>query len=424
MGILLRICFIIFSITVTSCTKEEITSSSAVELLSFGPSGAQHGEQIKFIGNNLHRVTSIELTGATVPSSAFVEHTSELIVIVVPQEAERGLVVLKTPGGDITSKSPLNLEVPVVITSVTERARPGENITITGQYMNWITEVIFANDIVVDDFISQSLTEIVITVPQDAQTGPLVIITGGTEPLTIETEEELVVTLPSITTLSPNPVERNESLTITGENLDLTMGVLFRGITEPITEFISKSADELVVAVPEEANRGTITLIAYSGVTVESEEAINLIGDLPPLAPLAYALYIDGFENGWGNWGWGGTVDFNNTENVRDGDVTIKKEFDGTYGALRFGRDDAVTIAAHTEVVFSIFGTAGMGGLQLNVIANEQWGAPHIITIVEGEWVEFKLSKADLNITDELKDLLFQDRGWSGTVYVDHVGLR
>ncbi len=410
-------------LTIFSCEKKEVTST-AVELLSFGPAGVKHGEQIRFIGNNLDKVTAIDLIGASIASGSFMEQTAELIVITVPIEAERGPITLKTPDGEIVSKSPLNLEVPVTITSVTETVKPGEQITLTGEYLNWVTSVIFADELPVTEFVSQSRTELVVTVPMAAQSGSLIVLTGGTEPLQIELEEPLMVALPSITGLSPNPVERGNELTVIGENLDLTQGLLFKGLDGPITEFISQSPTELVVTVPEDANKGSIALIALSGVTVESTAALELVGDLPPLAPLAYPLYVDAIAAGWGDWGWPeGTVAFNNTENVRDGAAAIKKTYDGTYGALRFG-GGTVSTTSYTEIAFSIFGTPGTDGVKINVIANEQWGAPHVVTIVEGEWVEFKLTKAELSITDELKDLLFQDTGWSGTVYVDHVGLR
>ena len=111
-----------------SCEKKE-SVSTAVELLSFGPAGVSHGEEIRFIGNNLDKVTAIELVGASIPSTDFVAQTPESIVITVPIDAERGPVTLKTPAGDIISKSPLNLEVPVVINGFTPSVKPGEQLS-------------------------------------------------------------------------------------------------------------------------------------------------------------------------------------------------------------------------------------------------------------------------------------------------------
>jgi hypothetical protein len=409
----------------TSCESND-EKSDQVELLSFGPSGVQHGEEISFIGNNLDQVDTIELTGVTVLKSAFIEQTSEIIVIVVPMETEEGLVTLKTRNGNIVSKTVLSFEVPVAIETITEEAKPGSTITITGDFMNWVTEVWFADGIAVTEFVSQSLNELIITVPLEAQTGSLTLLTGGTEPLTIETDDELIVTLPILTALTPNPVARGEELTITGTDLDLVSGILFKGLTEPVTEFVSKTETEIVVVVPEEANQGKIALITYSSLQVESSEALSLVGALPPLAPLAVAFYVDALQNGWQKWGgWGGgSTDLANADNVRDGAAAIKVVFAADWGGpMQLGGGNSST-TGRTELAFSIFGGVGTGGKELNVIAKGGATQEKIVTMVEGEWTEFKIPLSDFGNPATVTEFIFQSRGWAGTIYVDHIGLR
>lgn len=262
-----------------ACNDDDAVSSDEVQLLSFGPSGVLPGGEISFIGNNLNKVTSIELTGSTVPSSAFTKHTPELITLVVPKETGEGKVTLKTAGGDIVSKTVLSFEVPVKITTVTAEARPGENITITGDYLNWVKAVRFARDTTVIKFVSQTINKLVVTVPLGAQTGPVVFSTGGTEPLDIESEKELVITLPSVSSIAPNPAEREKNLTIKGTNLDLVMGVLFKGVTAPVKEFVSKTPAELVVKIPKAATKGKIAVVAYSAVNVASSDSLKFVND-------------------------------------------------------------------------------------------------------------------------------------------------
>jgi hypothetical protein len=406
----------------TSCKKDDSSlNSGKVELLSFGPSGVKLGDQITFIGKNLDKVLTIKLTGDSVTSSSFVSQTTDNIVIVVPQKTERGQVILRTATESIVSKTVLDMLVPVSITSITTQARPGDNITITGNFMNWISQVWFSKDLLVTQFVSKSLTQLVVKVPTEAKSGPLVINTGGVKPLSITSDKDLIVTLPAITSFGPIPVDIGANLTITGTNLDLTKEVRVKGATAPITTFVSKSATQLVLKVPPLTSKGLITLVAYSGVTIESQQKLLIVGDLPDLAPVKYAFYEDVLMNGWSDWGWGGPRDFNNTENVRDGDKSIKVSCNGSWGAVYLGGGN-VDLSAYSEFTFALFGKPGTNGKVLQVSAN--WGGSYDITIQEGKWVEYKLTKANLGNPTKITDLVFKETGWVGVIYLDHIGLR
>ena len=99
----------------------------------------------------------------------------------MPEETEKGYVTLKTSSGDIKSKTQFNIGIAATVSSITDVARPGEKITIKGNYLNWVTSVTFADGKVVDTFENQSINELVVTVPVDAQTGTLVLAYGGTD---------------------------------------------------------------------------------------------------------------------------------------------------------------------------------------------------------------------------------------------------
>lgn len=419
--LLLLISFIVsIGFSTTSCKKETDVNSGIVELLSFGPSGVKHGDQIVFIGRNLDKVNSIAFVGDSVVKSSFISQTADQITMVVPQKAERGVVTLRTSEGNIVSKTPFDLLVTVTISSFTISARPGDNITITGNYMNWISEVWFTKDLLVTDFVSKSLTQLVVKVPVNAKSGPLILNTKGVKPLSITTDKDLNVTLPVITNFAPIPVDRGANLTITGTNLDLTKEVRLKGVTDPVTVFVTKTATQLVLKVPATTTKGVITLVAYSGVTVDSQQKLLIVGDLPDLAPLGFSIYEDAYMNGWADWGWGGPRDASNAEFVRDGDKAIKVTTDGSWGALAL--HGSLTTAAYTEFSFSIYGGTGSNGKVIKVMAN--WGAAYDLVVIEGKWTEYKLPKAQLGNPGTLTDFIFQEAGWSGKYYIDHIGMR
>lgn len=251
------------------CEDEEI--SGEVVLSSFGPSGVHHGDEIVFIGQNLDKVTAIVFQ-PSVEVTTFVDQTSGQITVVVPDDAEAGKVILKTPSGDVESITILNFEVPVVISSITGEAKPGTSITITGDKLNWIEEITFPSDIVItkEDFESLTLTQLVVTVPLNAQTGYLLFATGGTEPLTFGSEEQLIVTVPTVTGLAPTSIRHTGELTISGTNLDLITEVIFSGNGASVLKanFTNQSATTIVLMVPATTESGVLTLKQESPVNV------------------------------------------------------------------------------------------------------------------------------------------------------------
>lgn len=507
--LLLLLCLMLGVITLPYCEKDpEATNDGKVQLLSFGPTGAGLGDTLMIIGNNLEKVTAVELTGASVDKANFKKHTSEEIHLIIPQSTIRGKITLKAPEGDVVSITELDLGVTATVTSMTAQARPGENITITGTNLNWVKRITFARDKLVTSFVSQSQTQIVVKIPDNAETGPLVLFYSGTDSADLQTKDTLKVTLPAVTGMAPNPIKHATDLTITGTNLDLVKELLFNGVSAPVTTFVSQSATQIVVKIPGATKTGKLTLKVASGVTVttsqdvavvlpaisnlapnpvdpladltitgtnldivtavaftgitnpvttfvsktatqlvvkvpsgtlkgkvtlsvlncsytvESSQTLDITGGLPPLDPFAYAIYTDGVNNGFGNWSWAAN-DFASTQLVRQGTTSIKATYGGnTYEGIRFHNDNGPALGAYTKVEFSIYGTAGTGGKTMNIVINEQWGAPATVQIVEGAWTTYSINISALPSPSPLKDFILQSAGWTGVVHIDHVGLR
>lgn len=281
---------VLFIGMIVSCKRDNTNlNNGKVMLYSFGPTGAKHGDTLRFFGVNLDKVTSIKFSGdsagASVSSKTFISQSSDLIKVIVPQAAEKGYVILKTPDGDITTKTQLNLSVLSRITSITPTARPGTNITIAGNFLNWVDRITFYNNRMVQTFVSKSMNQIVVTVPDDAQTGPLVLHFGGTDSANIQTADTLNVTLPVAASFSPNPVQHGTNVTITGTDLDLVKKVYFNSVTNAVTSFVSQSATQLVVTIPASTTKGKVKLEAASGIQTTS--AADLDVALPAITSMS-----------------------------------------------------------------------------------------------------------------------------------------
>ncbi len=270
-SLLLAVLFVL-----NNCKKDDDIASGLVQLNSFGPSPALRGGELHFIGVNLDKVTAIVLPN-NVEVTTFKTKTSESIVIDVPKATVAGKVTLKTPGGDIISKSLLTISEPIAITSFSPaKLRPGATLTIEGTYLNLIKEVIFSNKKSVTAFKSQTETKLEVVVPADAQTGAFVISNGLADPILIESATPLDITTSVVSGIAPSPVKAGASLTITGTDLDLTKEITFPGGTK-VTTFESIEAGKIVIKVPANSQDGVIKLGMASLVEVSSTPTVTML---------------------------------------------------------------------------------------------------------------------------------------------------
>ena len=497
-----------------SCDDDE--ENTQVVLDSFGPAGVKHGDKISFIGLNLDKVTAIVLPGVEIPASQFSSKSSRTIELVVPEAALAGKVILKTPDGDIETKTPLDFEVPVVITSITAEARPGGTISIKGTLVNWIEEVTFNDGVTTTEIEVKSTTEVVVKVPMEAQTGYLIFNTGGTEPLSFASDEELIVTMPTVTSIAPTSLKHTEVLTITGTNLDLVSEITFFDNIQ-VTTFESVTATELKVKVPATVKKGKLILKVPSGLTVQTTEELTIIlpkgttvtpnpanpgdnltitgtdldlvksilfpevaapvttfvsqsatqivvkapdnakasgglffvtiNDFQTPAGVSYKLpgggntplvliYGDAIHANWAKWnGWGAPVqDMANTELPKDGANAIKIGYDNAYGGFQFHPNSPspfLTTGIHS-VRLSVAGGAGTAaGTKLMVYIKTQEGTggddADKVTIelgAPGTYKTFDIPLSKLKNPANINELVIQNSGTNpATFYVDEVGL-
>jgi len=274
------------SVILTSCQKEE--TDTKVSLYSFGPMPIARGAELKFIGVNLDKVSAVILPD-NITISTFTTKTSKLLTLTVPQEAMPGYVVLKTPDGDITTKTTIGYSEPISITSFSPATvKAGDELTITGDYLNLVGEVIMTDRVSVlkANFKSQSRTQIKLNVPATAQTGKIAVSNAAEEPIIVYSATNLTVKLPAFTSVTPNPVKAGTALTIAGTDLDLVQKVTLGG-NKVVTSFVSRTATQIVLNVPDDTKDGKVVMTPASGVNVTSADDLVMVIPTVTVTPVA-----------------------------------------------------------------------------------------------------------------------------------------
>lgn len=278
-------------ITAVSCKREQLDTeqfaSDQVALNVYGPQPVVRGGELRFIGSNLEKITSIEIPGVPPITDITVVKSgvpSEIRITVPKDGPEPGFVILTASDGTkLTTKTQISYSEPILFESFSPATvLPGETITIKGDYLNLIHEVIFTKDMIVSekDFTTHDRYTIKVTVPEEAQTGVLGLGTVDETALgdldaeaaeallkslnVIQSEEELTVKT-ATGKIGKDSYKAGETVTITGTDLNLVKAVLLEGAT--VSEF-TVSGDKLSFELPASVKDGAVSFEMASGVIV------------------------------------------------------------------------------------------------------------------------------------------------------------
>lgn len=269
---------------ITACDNGDELSTdqmtdTGITVKAFGPSPALRGGELRFVGTNVDRATAVVIPG--VPEiTEFTKKEKTEIRVIIPQTAQEGYVILRTPQGDITPKTMLTFSEPIVIESITTtKVKSGDDFEVTGDYLNLIAKVVFQENVVVEstDFVSQSRERIVVKVPLKARSGEIMIANGEEIPIEVYSGDlQADIVEPAIVSVAPSTVKAGSDITITGVDFDLVEKVVFGG-EKIVTEFtVSEDKKSITVTTPADAQDGPVMLVAYSGVEVISEASLTL----------------------------------------------------------------------------------------------------------------------------------------------------
>ncbi len=228
-----------------------------IEVLA--PNQAPIGHTITIVGVNFLRTSSVTFNGA--PAS-FAVQSNEAIAATVPAGATNGPITVTNPGGSNASQPFTIGPLPPApqITSFTPTAgAPGVLVTIRGIALTNPSSVTFGG--VNATFNAISDTAIVATVPADALTGTIRVVTL-TGPAT---SSNSFIVAPRITSFNPSPSPVNSIITIVGTNFTGVTDVRFNGTS---ATFVVQSNTVVSALVPPSATSGTLTVTNPGGSAV------------------------------------------------------------------------------------------------------------------------------------------------------------
>lgn len=288
---ILMMCLMLVGATVfTACGDDQLDTDQfaggPVKLLAYGPNPVARMGELRIIGVGLDKVQSVTIPGAGEVTDIN-RISSEEIRITVPNSAVIGKIALNSASGAIESVTALKYTEPVGFDDNCFSApelKPGETLTIKGEYLNLVQSVIFADGVEVDQ-IDNTRNEIKVVVPEEAQTGRIAISFCATEdtiPNQIFSPIDFKVTLPAVDEVANLTGKKPRDLiTHKGSNLNLVKRVTVAG-EEVVWWFTDDTKHdgigyELPASTPAQATvsmwpaSGVECPIAYIGMQLPTE---------------------------------------------------------------------------------------------------------------------------------------------------------
>ena len=274
----------------TSCSEDDLDtnqySKSGVNILGFGPMPITRGETMRLTGTQLNNVKEVlfpegnqKLTPATTYINAeFSVQNAQEMTVTIPDQCVPGQLRLVTNSGDtIVSASNITFAEEIKVNSFSPASiHPGNIVSIKGEYVWNIGQVVFFDHVTVDaaDFVKNTRNEIQVLVPAEAKSGELAY-NDGTDGAENTVMGDLNVDFAKATGVSNANPEFGEQITITGENLDLVTAIDFPSVPD-VAFTVAADGKSIQVKVPANTVSGTVTLSSASGITTSVDITVPL----------------------------------------------------------------------------------------------------------------------------------------------------
>jgi len=274
----------------TSCGKDELDTNqynkSGVNILAFGPMPITRGATMRVTGTQLNNVKEVlfpEGNQKLTPATTYIKgdfslQGSEEMTVTIPDQCVPGKLRLLTQSGDtVESASFITFAEDIKVSSISPNpVHPGDIVTIKGEYVWNIGQVVFFDHVVVnaEDFMLNTRNEIQVQVPMEAKTGEVAYNDGsdGAENIAIA---NLEVDAPEAASVSNANPEFGDEITITGKNLDLVSKIDFPSV-ENVAFTAAEDGKTIKVKVPANTVSGSIVMTSAAGLTTSVDITVPL----------------------------------------------------------------------------------------------------------------------------------------------------
>ena len=274
----------------TSCGEDDLDTNqynkSGVNILAFGPMPITRGATMRVTGTKLNNVKEVlfpEGNQKLTPATTYIKgdfslQGSEEMTVTIPDQCVPGKLRLLTQSGDtVKSASFITFAEDIKVSSISPNpVHPGDIVTIKGEYVWNIGQVVFFDHVVVnaEDFMLNTRNEIQVQVPMEAKTGEVAYNDGsdGAENIAIA---NLEVDAPEAASVSNANPEFGDEITITGKNLDLVSKIDFPSV-ENVAFTAAEDGKTIKVKVPANTVSGSIVMTSAAGLTTSVDITVPL----------------------------------------------------------------------------------------------------------------------------------------------------
>ena len=266
----------------TSCTTEQLSTEQYgddMTLSAFAPNPVFRGGELTILGSGLDKVKQVIVPGVDPITDFTLDASAKLnkITFIVPVDGPEVGKIAISDGNGITlySKTELSYTEPIVFTSFSPAsAMPGDVITIKGDYLNLVQEVIFSSGVIAtpdEYFTAQSRYELKVKVPNNAVSGRIIVGDSNEIALPdvvankIYSEGELTIGKPTVADAGTITAKSGETVTLTGEHLLMINSLGLVGADVASKDFTEYTDSKISFALPATVADGDIRAISYAG---------------------------------------------------------------------------------------------------------------------------------------------------------------